>query len=297
MSSRRASIAVAARFVEYVARITPRAGVRETMVLRSSQIQRALARTMPISRAIRVGSFYKRTAIRDRSDLDFFVVLRREAVRWGGEYTASTTVLRNIRAAIIDRYPTSDIGRDVSAVTVSFADGIAVDVVPAVFEGPIAGGYPMYLIPDGDGGWLETSPDRQRLVFSLADAASRGKLRASVQLVKAWARYREVPLPISSFYLETVLAQAGLTRGARSYSRILTESILALADRGERAVRDPLGISGYIHVAATEAQRGTVARSLRYASYHASAALKAEMEGDAVEAVRQWRTVLPGFLQ
>lgn len=283
------------RFAEYLVGIRPEAGFRAKMVLRTAQIQTALTRTMSISRAARVGSLYKLTAIRQSSDLDFFVVLRRDDVRWGGDYVASTTVLKNVRTAIIDRYPRSDIGRDVSSVTVWFTDGSAIDVVPAVYAGPTEGGYPLYFIPDGDGGWMETSPDRQRAAFTALDAASGGKLRASVQLIKSWARYREVPLPISSFYVETVLANAGLARGVRSYSSILADSFAVLAERGETAIRDPLGVSGYIRVARTETQRETVARSLDYAWEHASAARDAELDGDSAEGARQWRIVLPGF--
>jgi tRNA nucleotidyltransferase (CCA-adding enzyme) len=93
----RAAAAVSIRFAEYLERVQPRAGILNTAVQRTTDIQRAMLRSMQISRVVRVGSFYKKTAIDGASDLDFFVVLRRDEVRWGGDVVASTTVLSNVR--------------------------------------------------------------------------------------------------------------------------------------------------------------------------------------------------------
>jgi hypothetical protein len=254
-----------------------------------------MLRSMTTSRVARVGSYYKKTAIDAVSDLDFFVVIRREEARWSGSLVASITVLNNVRAAIIDRYSRSAVGRDGSAIAVSFASGIPIDVVPAIFANPLNTGHPLYSIPDGEGGWLETSPDAQRMAFAAADLRSGGKLRRSVQLVKAWAHYREAPLPISSFYVETVLATSRVAEGVRSYSAILADSFQLLANRGTASLKDPLGISGYIRPARTEAQRTSLSRSLSFAAEHAGWAHDAECEADGREAVRQWQMLLPGF--
>jgi hypothetical protein len=291
----RASAAVAVRFVEYLHRIEPAPGTLDVALQRTRRISAALRRTVNVVRALAVGSFYKRTAIRDVSDLDFFVVLRRDDVRWGGSYMSSTTVLDNVRDAIVDRFPSSDIGRDGSAVTVMFTSGVPIDVVPAVFQRPLANGYPLYVIPDGDGGWLETSPDAQRNHFAVRSARSGGKLRRSVQLVKAWAQYRDVPLALSSFYVESVLANAKLAEGIRSYSQIFADSFALLASRGGSAMRDPLGISGLLAPTRTDRQRQQLERSLDFAASVSQIASAAEEEGFGGEAAQQWRRLLHGF--
>jgi hypothetical protein len=250
---------------------------------------------MQVARVARVGSFYKGTAIANASDLDFFVVVRREDVRWGGSLVSSATLLGNVRTAILDRYPRSNIGKDGSAVVVEFADVIPIDVVPAVFANPLRTGHPLYSIPDGEGDYLETAPDAQRAMFRAADLRAGGKLRRVVQLVKAWAYYRDVPLPISSFYLETVLAVARVADGPRTYSAAFSDALAVLAERGATALRDPLGISGNIRPARTNAQREAIARSVSFAADHAECAHDHERSGDTAEAVRQWRMILPGF--
>ena len=208
---------------------------------------------------------------------------------------ASTTVLDNLRNAISDRYPRSVVGRDRSAVAVSFSSGIPIDVVPATYVGPLPSGHPLYQIPDGDGDWLETSPDAQRTAFTAADRRSGSKLRRSIQVIKTWAHYRQVPLPMSSFYLESALTAARVADGVRPYSLIVAEAFSLLAKRGATALHDPLGISGYILPARTQAQRNSLCVSLNFACEHSSAAYEAECAGDSREAIRQWRILLPGF--
>lgn len=290
-----ASAAVARRFADYLDGTQPSASALATATGRTRDIQAALMRSVEVARSVRVGSFFKRTAVHDASDLDFFVVLRRDDVRRGGSYVTSTTVLDRVRNAISDRYPRSVVGRNRSAVVVSFSSGIPVDVVPAVFLRFLLSNYPLYQIPDGEGGWLESSPDLQRAAFAAADEQSAGKLHRSIQLVKAWARYRQAPLPISSYYLECVLAAAGLANGVRRYSLIIDDAFRLLAYRGGTSLQDPLGISGYLQPAKTAAQREALCTSLSFASGHASRAYDAECAGDAHEAVRQWRMLFPGF--
>jgi hypothetical protein len=286
---------VARRFAEYLDRSQPADNVLATAIERTKDIQAALLRSVDIAHAARVGSFYKGSAVRAASDLDLFVVLRRDDVRRAGRYVASTTVLDHLRSAISDRYPRSVVGRDRSAVVVSFNTGIPIDVVPAVFVGPLQSGHPLYQIPHGGGGWLETSPDAQRTAFAVADRRSGSKLRRSIQLIKTWARYRQAPLPISSYYLESALAAAQVANGPRPYSLIMADSFRVLAKRGATALQDPLGISGYILPARTEAQRNSLCGSLGFAYQHSSAAYDAECAGDSREGIRQWRVILPGL--
>lgn len=290
-----ASAVVSRRFAEYLSSIEPSDDAISLARQRTNGIHAALARSVAVARVARVGSLYKGTAIHGAGDLDFFVVLRRDAVRHAGKYVASTTVLSHVRNAIVDRYPRSAVGRDQSAVVVAFGNGIPIDVVPAVFADPLRSGNPLYEIPDGDGGWLTTSPDEQRSAFAIDDERSGGKLRRALQLVKAWARYRQTPLPISSFYVESVLASEGIASGVRPYSLILSDAFRVLAARGSRSLQDPLGISGYIRPAKTEAQRASLAASMSFASNHADAAYDAECLGDSREAVRQWRILFRGF--
>lgn len=292
----RTSAAVARRFATLVARIQPQATMLERAERRQAMIRTRLQGALRVPRFIRVGSLWKGTAIASYSDLDLFVVVSRDEARWGNAYVASSTLLRRIRRELIDRFPLTDIRRDGQAVAVGFAEGRpGVDVVPAIYEGPLDGGNPAYLIPNGTGGWLRTAPDLQKRHFDDEDTRCGGKLRRVVQVIKWWARARGRPIPLLSYHLEMLLAGAGVSRGARGYAEIVRDSFGWLATRGGAALNDPLGVSGRIVAAGTEARRQEVAQAATHAWNHARAALTAEGEGWLEEAVRQWRIVLPSF--
>jgi hypothetical protein len=181
-------------------------------------------------------------------------------------------------------------------VSVSFSGGgPGVDVVPAFFDAPVAGGYPGYLIPDGSGGWLRTSPDAQRRYFDDEDTRCGGKLRRTVQLMKWWAQARAHLIPLLSHHLEMVIASVGPARVVDSYSTIVDAAFEVLLRRGGAAFNDPLGLSGPIPAVRTEAQREELVRATEYAAYHARAAVVAEDRGYLSEATRQWRIVFEGF--
>lgn len=65
--------------------------------------------------------------------------------------------------------------------------------------------------------------------------------------------------------------------------------------RQGRALRDPLGISGLILAAKTEAMGRQVAVSMNHAAYHSERARQAELGGNGTEAIRQRDTVFNGF--
>lgn len=93
------------------------------------------------------------------SDVDLFVVIRRVEARWGGETVSSATILRRVRDDLAERFPLTETRRDAQAVVVRFRQGHRpVDIVPAFFLRMFAKGYPIYLIPDGEGDWMDPIP-------------------------------------------------------------------------------------------------------------------------------------------
>lgn len=290
-------VAVARRFDALLTRIAPLLGARTSAEGRARLVAARLGRQMAVARSLMAGSFYKQTAIRRHSDLDLFVVLTRDEVRWGGNYVASDTVLRNVGVALQRSYPNTGVRRDGVAITVGFAQGGApVDVVPAIYLRHDATMMsPVYLMPDGDGDWMETSPDADRRRFAVASQASGNKLARVVRLVKWWARERATPIPLSMYHLETLVIAQGLAPAVGRYSEILADVFDCLNARDGAAVRDTLGLPGHIPLAATDAQIDTVCRAVAHAAAHARRAVDAEVRGDLAEAVRQWQMILPEF--
>ena len=296
-NSARAAEAVSRRFSALLAKIAPSDSALDTARRRVSDIAACIGSRFEIARPLPVGSFNKGSAIKWYSDADFFVALSRDEVRRGPRYKSSSTVLNNIGGVLRARYRSTDIARDGVAITVRFERGDApIDVVPAVYlRHDSALKSPICLMPDGRDGWMETAPDAQRARLAEANRASGAKLIRVMQLVKWWAKCRDVPVPIVSYHIEALLISEGLVAGVGRYSQLLCDVFARLRRRNGAAIRDPLGVSGNIALANTGVKVASAVRSLAVAADRSSAAVHAEENGDLAEAIKYWQMVLPGF--
>jgi hypothetical protein len=154
--------------------------------------------------------------------------------------------------------------------------------------------WPIYYMPDGAGGWMRTSPELHNKFIREANARSGQKLRRTVQLIKYWRECRSPRIPISSFYLDLLIAEQRICEGAKSYSQCLAEAFALLARYRCQAYTDPLGVAEVIDAVKTGGQRDAALRSVSYAHDHASRALMAELRGNHLEACRQWDIVFNG---
>jgi len=239
------------------------------------------------------GSYSRGTLICGASDVDLFAVIAHTDVTWGRHWKSSESVLNRFRDELAARYPMTPVRRDLQAVVVAFSGRPCVDVVPAVFE-QMAGNRPQYFIPDGEGRWMPTSPEKHNLYIRSADARSKGKLRRVAQLVKFWRECCSRRFAISSFHIEMLLASTQVCSGVKTYAACVTEVLRNLADRECRALQDPLGISGIIPAVKTHSQQEDALASARYAREHAKDACVADYSGDSEEAWRQWNIVFKG---
>lgn len=243
-----------------------------------------------------IGSHCRGTAIRQFSDLDLMVVLRKDEVTWGGSVVSSDTIIRRVLAELRGRFVASDIRRDGLAATIAFGSTKqSLDVVPAVFSRFDKNAMrPVFLIPNGQGRWIETSPQVHDRYFTKAQEASGNKLRRVSQLIKWWKHARASSLPIRSFYADMVLSAYGTCTGAKTYGQCLNEFFTALSNGRCGALPDPCGIAGNIAATDTEAQRQQLLTSVEYAVMHSRAALIAQQRQDVREANRQWDIVFNG---
>ena len=267
--------------------------------LASARLHRMSARTrlatsFDISGVVPIGSHSRGTAVRSYSDLDMLVVLRRNQTKWAGDMVSSYTVLGKVIQDLQARFAKTSVSRDGQAAVVAFAAGQqSLDVVPAVFH-RFDRMRPLYLIPDGAGGWLETGPQLHDRYFAIADERSVGKLRKLAQLMKWWKFSRATPVPIQTFHLDMLLAASDIAVGVKSYTQCLYQAFKLLADRECRGLRDPCHIAGTIFAAHTDAQWESVNAAASYAFAHSSVAVAAEAVKDFPEANRQWNIVFNG---
>lgn len=245
-------------------------------------------------KVVLIGSGSRGTTIANQSDIDLLLVLRTSEVTRAGGLISSNTVLKNVRERLQDRYTSTEIGRDGQAVVINFNDGNhPVDVVPGIYVGPGVGNYPTYRIPDGAAGWMDTSPEAHNKYIANANASSGNKLQGVARLMKYWRWSRSQSL--NSFHLELLLAQSGVCTVAKSYSECVADVLTLLAQREARALQDPLGISGYVKAANTEAQRQQLVASLAHSASHAREAVRSDGWGSMPEAYRQWDIVFNGY--
>ena len=279
-------------FGRLVSRILPTEAETERLQRHRRTIQTRLAATLGISDFLKVGSVVRGTSIRGDSDLDLLAKIPREGVRWGRRTMSSGTVLGNVRSELIDRLPNTAITRDVHAIVVSFG-GANVDVVPAFFQSFDPRGHPVFRIPDGRDGWLDTCPGLHGDFIAAANHASGGKLSNVARLVKFWRGCRQERVPVSSFHIEMVLAQEQICSGVKSFAECFTEVLQSLARRECRGLHDPKGISGSIPGCPTEAQRLLALRGVIYSRDKAKLALEAA-KWSTDEARRYWSMVFNG---
>jgi hypothetical protein len=255
-------------------------------------IQSRLQGTLGAYNLIKVGSVVRGTSISGDSDLDLLAVVPRQLVRWDRRYVTSDTVLDNFRDDLADRYPSTTIRRDVHAIVVSF-EGANVDVVPAFFRRFDSRGKPVYSIPNGSGGWMETSPGLYDAYLGAANRASGSKLYNVARLVKFWRICRGLPVPISSFHIEMLLASENICTVGSSYGQCFTAVLQHLARRDCRGLHDPLEISGSLDCCLTEAKRLSAVNSVVYSRDKAKLALVAGMRDTAL-ARHYWNIVFNG---
>jgi hypothetical protein len=277
-------------FQELLSRTQPLQSEVDAGERHSGTIKTRLNAAFDLKKYFKAGSFSRGTSIRNTSDVDVFAVVSRDDVRWGGKVVNSGTALDNFKKELDGRFPNTKVYRDVHAIVVQFND-CQVDVVPAFFEGMSPKNWPLYSMPDGNGGWMSASPELHDAWIKQEDDKCGGKIRGTARLLKFWRECRSPRVPLSSFHIEMVLANSGVCKGVRSYAECVTEVLQDLAHRECRALQDPLGVSGHIGAVKTESQRESALSTVRYSRDHARDALAAGVNSDIQEARRQWDIV------
>lgn len=255
------------------------------------QVQRCLQASFDVAQVLTIGSYARGSAIRQSSDLDLLVLLRRSEVRWGRSPKSSRTTLGAVRDALLSRFPWTSMRRDKQAVVVDFSDKRRIDVVPSWWAAPRDDGWPTYGIPDGEGGWMATSPKRHAKYITDADARSGGKLKHVARILKYWRISRTVPIPISSFYVELLMASAGLCSVGAAYGECFASLLASLHEIGCEPIKDPLGVSEGVEACTTEAKLGSAVHAVAAAADRALRAVEAEERGRMREALRLWDLV------
>ncbi len=274
-----------------LSRIEPTSGQIEAAEGHLAAIKTRLKTVFTLKDFLKTGSYSRNTFNKNSSDVDVFAVVSRDELRRADNYVTSDTALDRFKQELEGRFWNTKVYRDVHAIVVEFTD-CKVDVVPAFFKGVTEQNWPLYSIPNGSSKWMEASPALHNAYIAQQDkiGAGNGKIRGTARLLKYWRDSR----PISSFHIELLLASTGICTGVKSYADCVTETLQLLARQECRAVKDPMGVSGYVPAVKSESQRETILQSVRYSRDKALDALKADARGDINEARRLWDIVFRG---
>lgn len=263
--------------------------------LHINSIRTRLDSSFDLRKFFLIGSASRDTSIRGSSDIDLLAVLSRDEAKHGDNYVSSSTFLRNIRTDLKARYPATEVRKDGQAIVLHFAKGDdPVDVVPAIFH-QFRNKHPVYWIPDGGGGWLETAPEVHGRYLQLANQNSGGKLRKLTQFIKHWKNQRTNSAALSSIYIELLMASNNIAVGPKSYALCLYEVFSLLLENECRGFQDPVGVAGILRACQTKPQWASLVDAVSYAHDHAGRAIIAESKGNVREASRQWGIVFNGM--
>lgn len=293
-------MAVSDRFQSLLARIQPTDAEYDRYDTHRRTIARRLADAFPQTRIQVIGSHSRRTAIHGASDLDLMVYFPIGSARWGRDVSRSDTILAKLRTELLDRYHATRVRKDGQAVVVDFGQGVYnVDVVPAIWVAmtepheAAPKRRPIYAIPDGHRGWLQTSPQAHNTFIEKENRATGGRLRYTAQLIKFWRECRTT-VTLTSFYVELVLASEGICRRPNGYAQHLADFFAVLSQRRCRGLRDPLGISGVISGSGSASQTLRANEAVVLSHALAREAREAELGRNVSRAYDLWRRVFNG---
>lgn len=280
-----------ANFFRLIRKIQPTGGEINAAIKNVDSTKRRLQKSFNLRKFQRIGSHARSSAIKSYSDLDFLAVLARNETKWGGSFVKSNTILDRVSKDLNSRFVSTAIRRDAQAIVLQFGRGQkSMDVVPGIFH-EMRNKRPVYLIPDGYGDWMETSPDAHNTFINKENLRSKEKLKKIAQLIRYWKYSRASDIPISSFYIDLLLAHSEICLGAKSYPMIMYEFLKLMSDRGCRGLRDPLGIAGIVYAVKTDAQGNKLVSYVENSLNHAAKAVVAENGKQFKEANRQWNMV------
>lgn len=248
-----------------------------------ASIEACLKSNFGLKRFVRIGSFGNSTSVAGYSDVDYLASIPTSQLT-----KSSTYSLTKVRDALEARFPRTGVRVNTPAVAVPFGTyrSETTEVVPADYTNKV-GGFKIYEIADGNGGWMRISPDSHNDYVARVDARHAGRVKPLIRFVKAWKYLRNVP--ISSFYLEMRVAKYAEGESSIIYDIDVKRVLRSLWDHQLAMLQDPSGFSGYISACKTGIQRQDALSKLSTAVVRAEKAQQAINEGRIAEAFDWWR--------
>jgi len=150
--------------------------------------------------SLMIGSYGRKTAIKDVSDLDMAFILPYEVYKQydGYEGNGQSALLQDVKNRIKKTYSDTDVKGDGQVVVIKFTDYV-IEVLP-VFENK----NNSFTHPDSnDGGrWRITRPREEMTAIDSRNGRSNGNLKRLAKMVRAWKN--KVGAPMGGLLIDTL---------------------------------------------------------------------------------------------
>jgi hypothetical protein len=272
-------------FRDFLTKLTASESETSSAKSHRESIETKLEQDFGLYRLFRIGSFGNGTSISGHSDVDYLASLKDKFYGSSSSYSLS-----KVRDSLDARFPRTGVRVNCPAVFVPFGTSKSEnhEIVPGDNAGK-EGDFIVYRIPDCADGWMKVSPEAHIHYVNEVNKKLSSKVKPLIRFIKAWKFFRDVP--ISSFYLEMRVAKYASTEPAIIYDIDVKSVLKMLWDNQLAAIKDPMGVSGYISACKTDALRKDALSKLERALSRATKAREAKEEGNISEAFDWWRMV------
>jgi hypothetical protein len=273
-------------FNTFHSRITPSSYQSGKATSHKSSITSRLEVYYDLNQLFYSGSTNNGTDVSDHSDVDFFAYIPPKNLKQN-----SSTSLREIKGCLQERFTYTRVYVDSPAVVLDFGSGTwdTAEVIPAYFVEKTGKGKNVYDIPNGNSGWMRSSPSTHNSYVTRHNNRLNKKLKPLIRFVKAWKYYCDVP--ISSFYIELRITKLMGTEESIVYEIDLNSIFQKLLNTNLAAIQDPEGISGLIYPCSSDAAKSMALSKLSSAAIRVNKAREAESAGNIREAFGWWGKV------
>lgn len=200
------------------------------------------------------GSYSRRTYVDGMSDIDILITVA-ELPDESQPGDSSKGVIREFGRSLRERYPETSIQLGRMAVTLAFADGVEIQVLPAFKSGD------SFLVPDPSGqGWVRSNPKQFSDRLTSVNERCGGSLVPTIKLLKQICKINEID--VSSYHLEAMCVNIFSNyRGPSQYTDMLEYFLGQAKGRIFSPTRDITGQSTFIDSEILPADRPRLSRS------------------------------------
>ena len=237
------------------------------------------------SNCLQVGSYGRWSAIHGISDLDMiYEIPGSEFERIDNlEGNKQSHFLQEVKRAILDRYPSTDIRADGQVVSCTFSDQLTVELIPAFYDS--ADKSHKYGDTNSGGSWRLCYPRKELSATQVMNDDTGGSYRRVCRMLRAWRNKHGAPM--SGILLDTVVyaffkEHPGYVNVSYSnYPRLLLDVFTYLANAPEKETWTAPGSSSPVSTT------GKFQRKAKKAAKHCH---DATLEADNLKKqIRIWR--------